>query len=57
MIVHPLKRSLFIPGRGTEVFFKGGGSHGFQWNEGRIRCRQKSIKGTKARVEEERKFG
>lgn len=25
MIVHPLKRSLFIPGRGTEVFFKGGG--------------------------------
>ena len=38
-------------------FFWGGGSHGFQGNEGRIRCRQQSIKGTKALVEEERKFG
>lgn len=48
------------PEEGDGGFFFGGGgpggSHGFQGNEGRIRCRQQSIKGTKALVEEERKF-
>ena len=47
------------PEEGDGGFFLGGGpggSHGFQGNEGRIRCRQQSIKGTKALVEEERKF-